>query len=213
MTTGEKSSRMSRRTVVKGAAWAVPAVAVASATPRVAASVTTTTTTLPTCVSAIRNESVNWVVDGAQYPGCSCGSHRDVRLSFDVQACDKPVSIRVYNVAGASMWCAWTTSVSSLTKSVPVNTDKTLTFPDTGDTVGGCKIVAHTDNAVNDGLHVNPCVNGPYFRYQVSYDNGATWSALYDWGTLADVPSPCSGTTTTTKATTKATTTRRVDQG
>ena len=47
------SKRVARRTIAAGAAWAVPAVAVATAAPMAAASVTTTTTTLPPCVRNI----------------------------------------------------------------------------------------------------------------------------------------------------------------
>ena len=86
--TGQQG-RVGRRTVAKGAAWAVPAVAVAGATPAHAASgITTTTTTLPPCVSEI-------AATGGTYPvtydlsGCQPdGTHWDFQFRITAATVD-----------------------------------------------------------------------------------------------------------------------------
>lgn len=178
----------SRRTLVKGAAWAAPAIAFASAAPMVAASV-------PPCIGSITNASQNWDVDGIRYLAATCtsyGSHRDVRLQINVTSCANPVRVQVRNVAGNSTWCAWNTGTGTLTKNVAANTSASLVFPATGDTIvggGGCTITAY--ESPNDGMHINPCQPaGPYFQYRVSYDSGANWTGWVDWGNSSTVPLP-----------------------
>lgn len=205
--------RISRRTLAAGAAWAAPAVAVAAAAPAYAKSgITTTTTTLPPCVGGVVNLSSNWEVDGAQYAGCNCSDHRDVRLKFTVTSTNCPyttVKIRVKNVDDTkSKWCwsgtnDWLTKTATLVGGVwtyPVqrltqagNANDGLYFPaySTGgvrDDLGSC----YGDYYVgtNDGMHINPCEDGPYFQYQVSTDDGLTWSPVAYWGYRADVPLP-----------------------
>lgn len=67
-----------RRTLAKGAAWAVPAIAVAGAAPAHAASgITTTTTTLPPCVAAIGSTGGTYPVS-ISLSGCNTdNSHWD----------------------------------------------------------------------------------------------------------------------------------------
>lgn len=205
--------RISRRTLAAGAAWAAPAVAVAAAAPAYAKSgITTTTTTLPPCVGGVVNLSSNWEVDGAQYAGCNCRDHRDVRLKFTVTSTNCPyttVMIRVKNVNDTkSKWCwsgtnAWLTKTATLVGGVwtyPVqrltqagNANDGLYFPaySTGgqrDNLGSCSGDFYV--GTNDGMHINPCEDGPYFQYQVSTDNGSTWSPVAYWGYRADVPLP-----------------------
>lgn len=147
-------SGVSRRTLVAGVAWATPAVALASAAPAVAAS-------LPPCVSSVTNTSLNWVVDGAAFTGCGTyACHRDVRLEFAITSCASAVQVRVQPVAGKATWCyiSGYTGTSVMTKTVPANTGPVnLEFPATGDSIDGCSIIAHTNSAVNDGIHVNGC--------------------------------------------------------
>lgn len=192
---------VSRRTVVKGAAWAAPVIAVAAAAPVAAASI-------PPCIVGLTNDSQNWVVDNARYeePGHTCRTyreHRDVRLRFHVAACDTPVTIQVRNVPGNSTWCGWNSVQLYLLKTIAANQAGDLVFPSTGDRPGtitngysaqSCDITAY--ESVNDGLHINPCApNGPYFQYRVSYDyagnvNTATWTQWFNWGNSTLVPPP-----------------------
>lgn len=188
-TTPAPTRRIPRRTLAKGAAWAVPVVATVAAAPAYAAK---SGETLPPCLSKISNDSVNWIVDDAIYTGCTkyC-DHRDVRLTFHIAACDKPVTIRVSNVQGNSQWCAWSGGIGTLTKTVAANTAGTLTFPNTGDTIvgnGGCKITAYP--SVNDGMHINPCTDGPYFMYEVFYSPTATGTPDHTgyWGDANNPP-------------------------
>lgn len=216
--------KISRRTLAAGVAWAVPAVAVASAAPAHAVSgPTTTTTTLPPCVDTLANDSEDWVVDNAQYSDCaSCRTHRDVRLWFTVSTnCPHSrVEIRVKSAGGAhSRWCwngdsanAWVTrtaTISGTTVTYPYHrfsasgngVNDGLYFPAyqtrtgttggwTRDSLGNCQ--ADTEGGTNDGMHVNPCSDGPYFEYQIRYDDG-DWSQSYYWGnkTLVLPPPGC----------------------
>ena len=72
-----------RRTVAKGAAWAVPAVAVAGAAPAHAASgITTTTTTVPPCVGTIAPVGGSYPVN-VSLSGCgTANSHWDFIFSI-----------------------------------------------------------------------------------------------------------------------------------
>lgn len=98
MTTDSNASQprtISRRTLAAGAAWAVPAVAVAAAAPTYAASVTTTTTTLPPCVSDIAAVGGTYPVTYA-LSGCqTANSHWDFQFRItaatqDGTDCDCP---------------------------------------------------------------------------------------------------------------------------
>ncbi len=82
----ETSTGIARRTLAKGAAWAVPTVAVAAAAPVYAASgITTTTTTLPPCIADV-------AATGGTYPvnynlsGCTTdGTHWDFQFLITAQ--------------------------------------------------------------------------------------------------------------------------------
>ena len=91
--TGQQGG-VGRRTLAKGAAWAVPAIAVAGAAPAHAASgITTTTTTLPPCVAAIGTTGGTYPVS-ISLSGCNtASSHWDFifRITAALQsgtACD-----------------------------------------------------------------------------------------------------------------------------
>lgn len=73
-----QTGAVGRRTLAKGAAWAVPTIAVAGAAPAHAASgITTTTTTLPPCVAAIGTTGGTYPVS-ISLSGCnSASSHWD----------------------------------------------------------------------------------------------------------------------------------------
>lgn len=149
----------SRRDLIKGAAvagvaaWTAPVIIDSLGSPAAAES-------LPPCHPQFTDSAVNWVVDGASYPGCSGhnNSHRDVVMHFDVGACAEAVKVRVTPVSGKAMWCAWANNYSYVEKTVPANTTGALNFPSVGESLpGGCTAVVHTNNAVDDGIHVNPC--------------------------------------------------------
>lgn len=193
------SGGIPRRTLAKGAAWAVPAVAVGAAAPAYATSpgpTTSTTTTVAECVREITNDSINWNVDGVVYAAPTCSSycsHKDVRLTFHVTPCATPVTIRVSNIPGASTWCAWNTGTGTLTKTVPANTNSTLTFPATNDVIiggGSCTITAY--ESANDGMHINPCSDGPFFKYEIWYASTTTGSPAVTgyWGDASNPPKP-----------------------
>lgn len=165
-----------------GVAWATPAIALASAAPAVAAS-------LPPCVASITDSGINWVVDNAVYPGCTTSTyrcHRDVRLSFVINPCNEAVRVRLAPVSGKAQWCAWSSNYYEMTKTVAANSGQTtLHFPDTGDVIptsggAGCTIVAHTDGAVNDGIHVNGCQSNQLVYY---VKVGATETGPYYYNT------------------------------
>lgn len=165
--TQEPRKGLSRRTVVKGAAWATPAVVMASAAPSMAASV------IP-CVPQVTDHSSDWVVDNAQYGTCNCRSHRDIVLRFDIASCPgASVTIEVQPVSGKAVWCAWTgNQVAS--KTVAANTNGSLLFPAVGDNYGSCAHTAYV--SVNDGIHTNPCATGQIqWRYTIQGQPTSAW--------------------------------------
>ena len=79
-------------------------------------------------------------------------------MHFDIGACAEAVKVRVTPVSGKAMWCAWTNNYGYVEKTVSANTTGALNFPQVGELLpGGCHAVTHTNNAVDDGIHVNPC--------------------------------------------------------
>ncbi len=198
---------ISRRTIAKGAAWAIPVIAMGATVPTAVASPQGAPT--PPCVTALTNDSINWVVDNVRYAesGHTCNSydsHRDVRLTFEVlQDCEHDVTVQVRNVVGNSVWCAWSSQTLYLLKTSPAGSGLDLTFPATGDrptninngyVSSSCNITAY--ESANDGMHINPCApGGPYFEYRYSTDYSgsvatATWSAWFGWGDVGTVPLP-----------------------
>lgn len=164
----ENTSGLSRRTVVKGAAWATPAVMLASAAPAMAVSV------VP-CVPQFTNASSSWVVDNAQYGSCNCASHRDIVMRFDVHSCPAgAVDIEVEPVSGKAVWCAWT-GTQTATKQVAANSTATVLFPAVGDNFGSCTHTAYS--SVNDGIHTNPCETGQIrWRYRIGAGAFSAWT-------------------------------------
>lgn len=153
-----QQGQISRRTLAKGVAWAVPAVAVASAAPAYAVSgTTTTTTTRPPCVGDIGST-------GGTYPvtydlsGCTPdGTHWDFRLTITATAqpdcvCggSTPTHLRVTVFDNPKRTRLWITGQNNIVGGNPsTNTNPhnrlyvqkvlaigaTGTFPDTGDIV------------------------------------------------------------------------------
>ena len=77
--------KISRRTVVAGAAWAVPAISIASALPNAAASVAPCTPT-----GSVATNSVVWDV-GSRFTGCTThADHPDYILKFNFNGGDCP---------------------------------------------------------------------------------------------------------------------------
>lgn len=215
-----QQGQISRRTLAKGVAWAVPAVAVASAAPAYAVSATTTTT-VAQCIDAIENSGTFWDV-GAQYGVCGmCNDHMDVRLKFNVTAINCPyekviVRVRNYPNGGTAnaKWCwsgtnGWLRKEATVANGVVTYPNQVITpsitrsdglyFPAYStdgkrDNLGGCQ--GDYEGGVNDGMHINPCSPGPYFEYEISYDEGDTWPVTGTWGSQTPgasdyVPNPC----------------------
>lgn len=209
-------TKISRRTVARGAAWAAPAIAVVGVAPVAAAS-----TTLPPCIAGIDNTSIEWEVDNVRYddPTCgSCASHMDARLKITISPCQyRRVQVRVTSISGSSKWC-WSGSSGWLTKTANISESLVVTYPNQVLTTGGTSndglyFPAYSTDGVrdnlgscqgdtwvgtNDGMHINPCSSGPYFRYQVRYSTQASggestwepWSNNIDWGNPTLVPPP-----------------------
>lgn len=205
---------ISRRTVARGVAWATPAIVVVGAAPVAAAS-----TTLPPCIAGIANTSIEWAVDNVRYdaPNCStCASHMDARLKITISPCQyRRVQVRVTSISGNSKWC-WTGTSDWLTKTANISESLVVTYPNQVLTTGGTSndglyFPAYSTDGVrddlgsclgdtyvgtNDGMHINPCSSGPYFRYQTRYSEQTTggswtdWTPEADWGYAADVPKP-----------------------
>ena len=88
-------TKISRRTIARGAAWAAPAVAVVGVAPVAAAS-----TTLPPCVGGASGTSQSaWSVPTASFGSCSTPSHFDVNIRMTIKECNaSQVCIRVYDL-------------------------------------------------------------------------------------------------------------------
>jgi hypothetical protein len=197
----EQSSNpgISRRTLAKGIAWAVPVVAVAVAAPVAAASVTPNAQ-LPTCVSDLQ-------VTGGTYPvavnftGCGQSSaHWDFNFKLTVTASDacncNYVRITFYdNPNRSTLWFNnenRTTPKYYVQKVLPVGT--TAVFPTTGDTVYRADNKARigtitAPGSENDSVHVNFCKTGPMATYDVECSTSANgpWTIL----STGNVVNPC----------------------
>jgi hypothetical protein len=171
------TSGVSRRTVVKGVAWATPVVTVAAAAPVAAASVCSES------VTGVTQDS--WSRPDETFVGCpSPSTHFDVSVRVTVQACAaSSVRIRLYDLASepgttgrrSRLW--WADRDSSLPYlfiekevEVPALGTIVVTFASTGDVVrwentqfspinplntrGSITAPPSTEN---DGIHVNPC--------------------------------------------------------
>lgn len=205
----------SRRTVVKGAAWAAPVVALGSAAPAVAAS-------LPPCVQSMTGiAQAAWSV-GASFSGCSRNTHFDVSVRVTVTPCDATtVNLRVYDLGQENsgsgrrsrLWWSYISNTQT-NNSTYLFIEKSVPAPALGDTVSVSFAVqgdnvrrqttalAQASNSVgtitaccsneNDGIHVNPC----YFQGQQTtnrvariayrYDNTGPWT----WGGYINATRP-----------------------
>lgn len=214
----ERTSRptLSRRTVVAGAAWAVPTLSVAAAAPRVAASE-------PPCLPSggVASTAVLWDVN-AQFTGCTThADHPDYVLKFNSNALDCPTcsiggvsrTVNAFRITVTlnhawGYWLAWT-SGESLTRTyylrtTPANNcadpgmdctvasytsvgitagtgwtnanakcnNSFILVPNSGDSGYNC----HATNAVNDGIHLNPCWWDTHSTIDIAY----TYQAGYE---------------------------------
>lgn len=228
----EMTSRptLSRRTVVAGAAWAVPTLTVAAAAPRVAASE-------PPCLPSggVASTTVVWDVK-TQFTGCTThADHPDYVLRFNTNALDCPTcsiggvsrTVNAFRITVTlnhawGYWEAWT-SGESLTRTyylrtTPVNncvdprstpkctvasyttvgipsnsawsdanakcSNTFIVVPNSGDSFYDC----HTTNAVDDGIHLNPC----WWDSHTTIDIGYSYQAGYE---SAPGSSPVASTT------------------
>lgn len=191
--------KISRRKVVVGAAWAVPVIMVATASPAAAV-------TLPPCVQDVTDTATGWIVEDAQYPGCSSPCHRDVVLAFTVK-CEGKVDVKVQPISGRAMWCI-NGDTTAVTKQAN-GAGTVLTFPVPGDVISGsCTMTDHYNgtpapgncdtywlqncgpgfswpqHCVNDGIHVNPCGSGAHINYYIRTYTGSTpnaWQGPFGW--------------------------------
>ena len=94
----QDTATVRRRSLTKGMAWSVPAIAMATAAPAAAAS------GLPPCVgSASGQAQAAWSVPGASFGGCSNTSHFDVNIRMTIKECEADiVRIRVYDLGDES---------------------------------------------------------------------------------------------------------------
>ena len=112
----ETDSKISRRTLARGASWAAPAIAVTAMAPTVSASVATTTTTLPPCVSALGTTGGTYPVS-VSLSGCSVAnvsSHWDFIFSIKAAIADakclcngtQPTHLRItiFDNPGRTRW-------------------------------------------------------------------------------------------------------------
>jgi hypothetical protein len=174
--TGAQS--ISRRTVVKGAAWATPAITFAAAAPAAAAS-------LPPCVGGITGVAQSGWSVGATFPGCGQGSHFDVSIRITVQACQaQSICLRVYDLghqddgAGLRSRLWWAEAADPAPPylfiekcvQVPEQESVPVPFAGPGDNVRGQQDFLSANSTsvgnievaggTNDGIHVNPCYFG-----------------------------------------------------
>ena len=194
------STGISRRTLVKGAAWAAPVIAVGAVVPTAAAS-------LPPCFEEVSGVTQNsWSVPNATFAGCpNPSTHFDVNIQVTVKACDaRKVTVRVYDLADepatngrrSRLW--WSDRDSSTpylfiqkTITVPAVGSTTVPFVTTGDQVrwsnsqfgntGGRGPITAPPNSENDGIHVNPCYFGGagssniVAKFYYRLDDDPTW--------------------------------------
>lgn len=175
---GAEAEGISRRTIVKGVAWATPVIAVATVVPEASAS-------LPPCVGSVSGVSQgSWSV-GARFPGCTQNSHFDVSVQISIKACEaQSICIRVYDLGDENngsglrsrLWWDYTSDQTPpylfIEKCITVPAEGTVpvSFAIQNDTVrrettqfAESSTVVGTIGAVggtNDGIHVNPCYFG-----------------------------------------------------
>ncbi|NLE82298.1 MAG: hypothetical protein GX610_22520 [Rhodococcus sp.] len=178
----QDTATVRRRSLTKGMAWSVPAIAMATAAPAAAAS------GLPPCVgSASGQAQAAWSVPGASFGGCSNSSHFDVNIRMTIKECEADiVRIRVYDLGDESdgfglrsrLWWSLRNDPSPrflfIEKQVAVpspGSTLTVDFAVAGDTVryensllaassGYQGMIQACCNNENDGIHVNPCYFG-----------------------------------------------------
>jgi len=172
---GAEAEGISRRTIVKGVAWATPVIAVATVVPEASAS-------LPPCVGSITGvPQSSWSV-GAGFPGCNQNTHFDTSVQVQIKACEaESICIRVYDLghqndgAGLRSRLWWSYNNDSAPPylfiekciTVPAQGTAQVSFAVQGDNVRGQQtFLAEASNSVgniealggtNDGIHVNPC--------------------------------------------------------
>lgn len=164
---------LSRRDMIKGAAvagaaaWTAPVIIDSLTSPAAAGS-------LPPCVPQFTASSADWVVDNSRYLNCNTYSnHYDLQLTFTVGSCADTVKVTVTPLQNKATWCfnngswnSWTPVTHTFN---PSQSTLTWVTPTANSTEGGCTHVAHSNNAVDDGIHVNPCATN---QVQYSYTIG-----------------------------------------
>jgi hypothetical protein len=191
-------SGVSRRTLVKGAAWAVPVIAIAATVPMAAASA-------PPCAPNTANSLTSWGVNSA-WPAsnnANCGQHADVVFIFQAGVTCGATQIEIVmglpgsndTTSRGAIWI-WGTPTSGyrgkygylLTPGSAPTNQGNIAIPAGGITVpkyranpaatAGWRDAHNGDNVVNDGIHVaiyNQSQNGNTGTCQ------KVGSLVFDW--------------------------------